>query len=158
MEPAHIKEALSLLDRVYLFTIQTNRDKLTACNWRYYKQGWRHYYSFKEFFSSICAFYKMFMLYWSSRVKNVFILNIAYFLTPFFQKMTTYLDRANKKVKSLKIDNFDQTSGNRTPPNNGQFWPDPSVSAIQRFDCNNKTFQSLHAIFQVRKLISYYPS
>ena len=49
----------------------------------------------------------MFMLYRSSRVKSVLILNIAYFLTLFVRK---YLDRAKKKVKSLKIENFDQAS------------------------------------------------
>ena len=45
---------------------------------------------------------------------------------PFCQKM--------KKVKSLKIENFDQVSEKRTPPNSGQFGPDPYVSTIQRFD------------------------
>ena len=30
--------------------------------------------------------------------------------------MSTYLDRVKKKVKSLKIENFDQTSEKLTPP------------------------------------------
>ena len=61
------------------------------------------------------------MLYWSSGVKCVLILNIAYFLTIFVKKTSTCLDRATKKVKSLKIENFDQNSEKRTPPNSGQF-------------------------------------
>ena len=52
------------------------------------------------------------MLYWSSRVIKVLILNIAYFLTVFVKKASTYFDRAKKEVKSLKIENFDQTSEN----------------------------------------------
>ena len=51
------------------------------------------------------------MLYYSSRVKSVLTLNIAYFLTLFVRKC---LDRANEKVKSLKIENFDETSKKRT--------------------------------------------
>ena len=31
--------------------------------------------------------------------------------------MSTYPDRAKKKVKILKIENFNQTSEKRTPPN-----------------------------------------
>ena len=42
------------------------------------------------------------MLYQSSRVKSLLILNIA-FPHPFSQKMSTYLDRAKEKVKNLKI-------------------------------------------------------
>ena len=61
------------------------------------------------------------MLYWSSRVKSVLILNIAFSLTLFCQKMSTYLDRAKKKVKSLDIENFDQISEKWTPPNSGRF-------------------------------------
>ena len=52
--------------------------------------------------------------------------------------MPTYLDRAKKKVKSVKIENFDQTSKKQTPPNSEQFWADLWVSAIQRFDCNTQ--------------------
>ena len=33
--------------------------------------------------------------------------------------MSTCLDRAKKKLKSLKIETFDQTSKKRTPPNSG---------------------------------------
>ena len=40
---------------------------------------------------------------------------------PFCQKMSTYLDTVRKKVKSLKIENFDQTSEKQTFPNSGQF-------------------------------------
>ena len=49
---------------------------------------------------SILFFYNIFMLYWSSRVKSVLILNIAYFSHPLFEKMSTYLDEANETVKS----------------------------------------------------------
>ena len=60
----------------------------------------------------------MFMLYWSSRVKSVLILNIAYFVTFFVKKcLAAYLDRAKKNDKSLKIENFDQTSEKQTPLN-----------------------------------------
>ena len=78
----------------------------------------------------------MLMLYYSSRVKSVLTLNIAYFLTLFVRKC---LDRANEKVKSLKIENFDETSKMRTLPNSGKFWLYPLVSAaIQRFDFSKK--------------------
>ena len=60
----------------------------------------------------------MLMLYYSSRVKSVITLNIAYFLTRFVKKC---LDRANEKVKSLKIENFDETSKMWTLPNSGKF-------------------------------------
>ena len=53
------------------------------------------------FFSLLSVFYNMFMLYWGSRLKSVLIL----FPHPFCQKMSTYLDRAKKKVKSLKFEN-----------------------------------------------------
>ena len=45
-----------------------------------------------------------------SSVKSVLILNIAYFFTFFVRKGSTYLHRAKKKVKSLKIENFNETS------------------------------------------------
>ena len=52
--------------------------------------------------------------------------------------MPTYPDRVKKKkVKSLKIENFDQTSEKETPPNSGKFWLDPWVYTIQRFVCLN---------------------
>ena len=63
----------------------------------------------------------MFRLNWSSRVKSVLIPNVPYFVTHTFQKMSTYFDRAKKKIKSLKIENLDQTSEKWTPPNTGQF-------------------------------------
>ena len=44
---------------------------------------------------------------------------------PFCEEMFTYLDRAKKKVKSLKTENFNQTPEKRTPPNRRQFWADP---------------------------------
>ena len=58
--------------------------------------------------------------------------------------MSTYLDRAKKKVKNLKTENFDQTSEKQTPPNSGQFLPDPSMSSIQSFDC---TINILYPLF-----------
>ena len=61
----------------------------------------------------------MFMLHW-----GVFI--YVFIPHPFCQKMSTYLDRAKqnkqkKKVKSLKFENFYQTSKKQAPPNSGQF-------------------------------------
>ena len=47
------------------------------------------------------------MLQWSSRVKSALIVNIAYFPHPFcqnMQNMSTYLDKAKKKIKILKIE------------------------------------------------------
>ena len=83
------------------------------------------------------------MLYWSSRdVQKCSYSKYSLFTHPFRQKMSTYLVRAKKKVKSLKIERFDQTAEKRTPPNSGQFWPVPSVSAIQSFNCI-KYFNSL---------------
>ena len=46
---------------------------------------------------------------------------VQVFLHTFCQKIITYLDRAKKKVKCLKIENFDQTSEKQTPPNRGKF-------------------------------------
>ena len=37
------------------------------------------------------------------------------------QNMSAYIDRAKKKVRRLKIENFDQASKKRTPANSGQF-------------------------------------
>ena len=83
MEPVHVKEALSLLDRVRLFAIQNEADGslqhaiegiidvvegITVCS----KKQTSNF-----FFSSLSLFSNMFMLYWSSRVKGVLILNIA---------------------------------------------------------------------------------
>ena len=48
----------------------------------------------------------------------------------FCQKMSTCTDRAKKNVKSLKIENFDQTSEERTTLNSGPSWPDSWVSTI----------------------------
>ena len=50
---------------------------------------------------------------------------VQVFLHTFCRKIITYLDTAKKKVKYLKIENFDQTSEKQTPPNREQFWPDP---------------------------------
>ena len=68
----------------------------------------------------IFSSYVMFMLYWSSRVTSVLILNIAYFPTLFVRKCLHNLI-AQKKAKSLKTKNFDQTSEKWTPRNSGQF-------------------------------------
>ena len=56
------------------------------------------------------------MLHWSSRVKSVLILNIAYFLT-----LLLYFDREKKKVESFKVKTFDQTSEKRRHANSGKF-------------------------------------
>ena len=53
------------------------------------------------------------MLYWSSRHQTVL-------LTLFVRKCLHILIE-QKKVKSLKTENFDQTSEKQTPPNSGQF-------------------------------------
>ena len=58
------------------------------------------------------------MKYWSARVKSVLIINIAYFAILFVRKC---FDKAKKKVKILKIENFGQTSKKRAPPNSAQF-------------------------------------
>ena len=69
MDSVHVKETLSLLDRVHLFAIQKEGDaSLQHVIQGIKKHGWRHYYSFKEtninfnFFSSLSVFYNMFML------------------------------------------------------------------------------------------------
>ena len=76
-------------------------------------------------FLLLSVFYNMFMLYWSLRARSILILNIAYFLTLFVRKNSSlflsYLDRAMKKVKSLKIENFDQISEMPTYRKGGQF-------------------------------------
>ena len=76
------------------------------------------------FFTSLIVFYNMFMLHWSSRVKSVFILNIAYFLNLFVRKCLHILIK-QRKTKKLKTENFDQKSEKRTSPNSKQFLPDP---------------------------------
>ena len=49
MEPVHVKEVLSLLDRLHLFAIHIEGDgSLQHAVEGYHKHGWRHYYSFKE--------------------------------------------------------------------------------------------------------------
>ena len=72
------------------------------------------------FFTSLIVFYNMFMLHWSSRVKSVFILNIAYFLNLFVRKCLHILIK-QRKTKKLKTENFDQKSEKRTSPNSKQF-------------------------------------
>ena len=69
MEPFHVKEALSLLDRVHLFTIQNEGHG----SLQYAIEGIINMvegitiHSKKETFIVKC-FYSMFMLYWSSRL------------------------------------------------------------------------------------------
>ena len=74
--------------------------------------------------------YIMFMLYWSSRVTSVLILNIAYFPTLSVRKCLHILIE-QKKTKSLKTENFDQASEKWTPLNSGQFWPDRRCSLFR---------------------------
>ena len=126
MAPAHVKEALSLLGRVHLFAIRNEGDEILQheiegfinmvedTTIRSKKQT-----SILNFFY-IVVFYNMFMLYWSSRVKSVFILNIAYFLTLFVRKCLHILIKQRKRQK-LKTENFDQKSEKQTPPNSEQF-------------------------------------
>ena len=68
----------------------------------------------------IFSSYIMFMLYWSSRATSALILNIAYFPTLSIRKCVHNLIE-QKKAKSLKTENFDQTSEKWTPLNSGQF-------------------------------------
>ena len=104
MEPVHVKEALSFLDRVHLFVIQNEGDgslqhaiegiinmvESISISIRSKKQT-------SIFFPSLSVFYSMFMLYWSSRVKSVLILNIAYFLTLFVRKCLHILIEQRKR-------------------------------------------------------------
>ena len=91
MEPVYVKEALSFINRVHHFAIQNERDG----SLQHAVEGTinRHYYSLKEtninfnFFSSLSVFYNLFMLYWSSRVKSILILNIPYFVTLFSENV-----------------------------------------------------------------------
>ena len=126
MAPAHVKEALSLLGRVHLFAIRNEGDGILQheieaftnmvedTTIRSKKQT-----SIFNFFY-IIVFYNMFMLHWSSRVKSVFILNIAYFLNLFVRKCLHILIK-QRKTKKLKTENFDQKSEKRTSPNSKQF-------------------------------------
>ena len=68
------------------------------------------------------------MMYWSLKCSYS---KYSVFRHLFYQKMSTYLDKAKKKVKSLKIEKFDK------PPKSGHLRIAGSlaVSAIQRFDC-----------------------
>ena len=101
MKPVHVKEALSVLNRAHLFTIQNEEDGglqhasegiinmvegIIICS---KKQT--------SFFSSLSVFYNMFMLYWSSRVKSVLILNRAYFLTFFVRRCLHILMEQRKR-------------------------------------------------------------
>ena len=103
MEPIYVKEALSHLDRVHLFALQNEGDGslqhaiegviniVEGITIRSKKQTsilifFQHYF-----------FFNMFRLNWSSRVKSVLILNVPYFVTLTFQKMSTYFDRAKLK-------------------------------------------------------------
>ena len=116
------------------------RQKLTICNGKYHKHGWRHYYSFREANINFNIFFHRLVFFITCLCCTVLKFKCSYskyslFLHTFSRKMSAYLDRAKKKVKSLKIENFDQTSEKWAPPNSGQFWPNSKVSAIQRFDC-----------------------
>ena len=108
MESVHVKEALSLLDRVHLFAIQHEGDgslqhviegvinMVEGIAMLSKKQT-----SVLIFFLLLSVFYHMFMPYWSSRVKSVLILNIAYFLT-FFIKKCLHILKEQRKGKKLK--------------------------------------------------------
>ena len=113
MEPVHIKEVLLLLDKGHLSSIQNEGDGslqhaiegiITMVEALLYVQKKQTSISI---FLLLSVFYHMFMLYWSSRAKSILNLNIAYFLTLFVRKNSSlflsYLDRAMKKVKSLKL-------------------------------------------------------
>ena len=96
-----------------------------------------------HFFLSLTVFYNLFMLYWSLKCSYS---KYSVFRHLFYQKMSTHLDKAKEKVKSLKIEKFDK------PPKSGhlRIAGNLAVSAIQRFDCrfilhwfpNFKTLQS----------------
>ena len=98
MESVHVKEALSLLDRVHLFTIQIEGDEslqhtsegvinmVEEINIRSKKQTLIYFF-----------FIVKFMLYWSSIVKSVLILNIPDFLTLFVRKCLHILIEQRKR-------------------------------------------------------------
>ena len=107
MEPVHVKEALFLPDRVLPFDIQNKEDgslqhaiegiinMVEGITIRSKKQT-----SILIFFSSLSVFYNIFILYWSSRVKSVLILNIAYLLTLFIRKCLHVLIEQRKRKKT----------------------------------------------------------
>ena len=104
MEPVHVKEALSLLDKVHLFAIQNEGDGslqhaiegiITMIEVITIRSKDQHQFYF--IFSSLSVFYNMLMLIWSSRVKSVLILNIAYFLTLFVSKCSHILIEQRKR-------------------------------------------------------------
>ena len=127
MESVYVKEALSLLDRVHLFAIQNEGDGslqhaiegviniFEGTTIRLKKQT-----SVLLFFSSL-SFFATCLCCTGVQESKVFYSKYSLFPNPFCQKMSAYLDRAKKKVKSLKIENFDQTSEKRTPQNSGKF-------------------------------------
>ena len=130
MEPVHAKEALSHLDTVHLFAIQNEGDKsLQHKNGGIINITERITFRSKKqfFFSSLSAFDNIFTLYWSLEFKRWKCCYSKYslFPHPFRQKMSTYFDKAKKKVKRLKIENFAHLSKKRTPPKSGKFWPGP---------------------------------
>ena len=133
----------------YTFWLSTTKGiEQVTLNWRNNKLGGRHYYWLKEtnisltFFSIVKCF--LYHVYAVLEFKSYKFFYSKYSLFPhrkyslFSQKMSTYLHWLKKKVKSLKIENFDQTSKKRTPPSSRKFWPDSWLSAIQRFDSSCK--------------------
>ena len=127
MEPVHVKEALSLLDRVHLFGVQNKGDR----SLQYAMESIINMVegitigSQKQTLISICFFHRL-VFFITCLCCTVLKFKCSYskyslFLHTFSRKMSAYLDRAKKKVKSLKIENFDQTSEKWAPPNSGQF-------------------------------------
>ena len=104
MEPIHAKEVLSLLYKVDLSFIQNEEDAslkyaiegatsmvegITICS--------KKQTSILIFFSLLSVFYNIVMLHWSSRVKRVLILNIAYFVTLIVRKCLHVLIKQGKR-------------------------------------------------------------
>ena len=107
MEPVYVKKALYLFDRVHFYAIQNEGDgdlQHTIEGIINMVEGIairsKKIYNSFEFFSSLRVFNNMLMLYSSSRVKSVLILNIAYsryFLTLFVRKCLQILIEQRKK-------------------------------------------------------------
>ena len=91
MEPVHVKEALSLHDRVHLFAIQNEGDgRFQPAVEGVIKMVENITIRSKKQTSS-------FMLQWSSRVKSIRILNIACFLTLFVRECQHTLIEQRKR-------------------------------------------------------------
>ena len=72
-------------------------------------------------FSLLRLFYNMFILYWSSRVERVLILNMGRFLPFFIRKCLQILTKQRKRQKTEKLKVLAKPPKKWTPPNSGQY-------------------------------------